>query len=70
MDISKPIPETLKNKKVTVLGMGISGIGAAKLLHHLGAEVFLSDIRELPDTHDHSVQLNKINIPFETGIHS
>ena len=70
MDISKPIPETLKNKKVTVLGMGISGIGAAKLLHHLGAEVFLSDIRELPDTHNHSVQLNKINIPFETGIHS
>ena len=70
MDISKTIPETLKNKKVTVLGMGISGIGAAKLLHHLGAEVFLSDIRELPDTHDHSVQLNKINIPFETGIHS
>ena len=70
MDISKTIPETLKNKKVTVLGMGISGIGAAKLLHHLGAEVFLSDIRELPDTHNHSVQLNKINIPFETGIHS
>ena len=70
MDLSKTIPETLKNKKVTVLGMGISGIGAAKLLHHLGAEVFLSDIQEFPDTHDHSIQLNKINIPFETGIHS
>ena len=70
MDIFKTIPKTLKNKKVTVLGMGISGIGAAKLLHHLGAEVFLSDIRELPDTHNHSVQLNKINIPFETGLHS
>ena len=70
MDISKSIPETLKNKRVTVLGMGISGIGAAKLLHHLGAEVFLSDIRKLPDTHDHSIQINKINIPFETGAHS
>ena len=70
MKISKAIPETLKNKRVTVLGMGISGIGAARLLHHLGAEVFLSDIEEFPNIHDHSIQLNNNNIPFETGIHS
>ena len=70
MEISKTIPETLKNKRVTVLGMGISGIGAARLLHHLGAEVFLSDIGEFPNIHDHSIQLNNNNIPFETGIHS
>ena len=70
MDIYKVIPETLKNKRVTVLGMGISGIGAAKLLHHLGADVFLSDIREFQDNNEHTIQLNKLNIPFETGIHS
>ena len=70
MDISKTIPKTLKNKKVTVLGMGISGIGAAKLLHHLGAEVFVSDIQEISAIHNYSIELNKINIPFETGFHS
>ncbi|MDP6684560.1 MAG: UDP-N-acetylmuramoyl-L-alanine--D-glutamate ligase [Candidatus Marinimicrobia bacterium] len=70
MDISQSIPKTLKNKRVTVLGMGISGMGAANLLHHLGAEVFMSDIRKFSSTHEHPVQLNKLNIPFETEVHS
>ena len=70
MNISKTIPKTLKNKKVTILGMGISGVGAAKLLHHLGAEVFVSDIQEISAVYNYSIELNKINIPFETGIHS
>ena len=70
MDISKTIPKTLKNKKVTILGMGISGVGAAKLLHHLGADVFVSDLQEISAVHNFSIELNKINIPFETGTHS
>jgi len=36
----------LKDKKVMVVGTGISGIGAAKLLYSVGAEVFLYDGNE------------------------
>lgn len=44
----------LKGKKVTVVGTGISGIGAAKLLIHAGADVLLYDAN--PDTSPKAVQ--------------
>ena len=33
----------IKNKRITVLGLGKSGYGVAKLANHLGARVFVSD---------------------------
>ena len=33
----------IKNKNITIMGGGISGIGAAQLASYLGANVFLSD---------------------------
>lgn len=35
--------KTIKNKNVIVFGAGISGVGASKLAHHLGAKVTLID---------------------------
>ena len=39
----------MKNKKVLVFGSGISGIGAGKLLEHVGASVVLYDGKETLD---------------------
>lgn len=39
-------------KKVLVLGTGISGMGAAKVLLSLGAKVVLSDSRKISKTHE------------------
>jgi len=33
----------IKNKNITVLGAGISGIGASNLAYHKGANVLLSN---------------------------
>ena len=33
----------INNKNITIMGGGISGIGAAQLASYLGANVFLSD---------------------------
>lgn len=38
--------EDLKGKKVLVFGSGISGMGAAKLLQEVGAEILLYDGNE------------------------
>ena len=36
--------ESIKNKKITIIGAGISGRGASKLASYLGAKVILTDI--------------------------
>jgi len=64
------IPKSLKNKRVSVIGMGISGIGAAKLLKHCKADVFVSDLGNSIDIHENSNHLSDLKIPFETGKHS
>lgn len=46
----------LSNKKVIVIGAGISGFAAAKLAKKLGADVILSDANEkLGEKHDHEL---------------
>lgn len=54
--------------KLTVLGGGESGYGAAILGKKLGMEVFLSDAGKLKDTYRDL--LKQDNIPFEEGAHS
>ena len=59
------------NKKITVIGMGLSGIGAAKLANHLGAKVFASDINSNIEISTNALKLmQKHHIAIETGIHS
>lgn len=53
----------IKNKKITILGAGLSGTGASELAIFLGAEVFISDKTKK--------QYSSIpTIPSECGIHS
>ena len=40
---------TYKNKKVLVLGLALSGVNAAKLLHKLGALVTVNDYKSFED---------------------
>jgi len=52
-----------RGKKVTILGMGRSGRGLAKLLKSIGANVFCSDSGELNN-------LENLDYPFEVGGHT
>jgi UDP-N-acetylmuramoylalanine--D-glutamate ligase len=70
MDILNQIPSSLKNKNVSILGMGISGLGAAKLLTHVGANVFVSEKSNMELSSDYPKILSKKGIHFELGIHS
>jgi len=59
--------ENIKNKKITILGAGISGFAAAKLGSYLGADIFISDKNEF-----NTKLLESINpkINYEVGLHS
>ncbi len=61
--------ESLKDKKVAVIGAARSGIAAARLLKKYGAVPFVSDASTtLNETAE--CLLNEAGIPFETGGHS
>ena len=51
----------IQNKKITVLGAGVSGIGAAQLANYLGAIVHLSDSNNIKITNK---LLEKISFEF------
>ena len=55
-------------KKITILGGGESGVGAALLAKARGFEVFLSDKGMLSDKYKETLSQN--NIPFEEGQHT
>ena len=61
----KPIVHNIKNKKITIIGYGVSGYGAAKLALHLGAKIFISDKGKINLNND-----LKNKIEFEEGLHS
>lgn len=60
----------LKNKQVTVLGAGSSGIAAARLLNRNGVQVFISENQPEADKREEKKILEKQKIPFEFGGHS
>lgn len=61
---------SLENKKVTVIGGGLSGIAASILLNNKGAGVFLSEMGDTPEKQMELKCLNESNISYETGKHS
>tara|TARA_B100000579_G_C22848938_1_gene866105 strand:+ start:6977 stop:8335 length:1359 start_codon:yes stop_codon:yes gene_type:complete len=61
----KPIAHNIKDKKITIIGYGISGYGAAKLALYLGAKIFISDKGNINLKND-----LKNKIEFEEGVHS
>ena len=42
----KILKKYIKNKKITIIGAGVSGQGAALLANQLGAKVLISDIKK------------------------
>ena len=61
------LKKDIKNKKITILGAGISGQGAALLASSLGCQVFISDIRK-PKKINENILIDNIN--FEFGNHT
>ena len=71
INISNKEKIDLRDKRVTVLGLGLSGTEAAKLANHLGARVFASDSSAEEKVCSHSMELmHSHHIASETGIHS
>jgi len=61
----------LKDKRISVIGLGLSGTEAAKLANHLGARVFASDPGTGKRVYSHAMDLmHSHHIASETGIHS
>ncbi len=60
----------IKNKSITVLGLGKSGFAAAKLARKMGANVFVSDSSYNDATKKNKDTLTSIGIEVEIGRHS
>jgi len=60
----------LKNKKVTVIGLGNSGLNAAILLNSIGADTFVTDSHDTPAIRDSHKLLEKKGIRVEIGKHT
>ena len=54
--------------RIVILGAGESGVGAAKLAQAKGFEVFVSDFGTIAGKYQSA--LEKLNIPFESGMHT
>ena len=60
----------LKNKRVTVVGLGNSGVNAALLLRAKGAEVFATDAGKAPGLKKTKVALEAKGVHVEVGKHT
>ena len=61
----------IRDKQVTVIGLGLSGFETAKLANHLGARVFASDSGSNKRVSAHAMDLmHSHHIASETGLHS
>lgn len=58
-----------QNKKVLVIGLGISGFGVAKLLHNLGAVVTVNDAKPFSADDEHIKVLRQLGINCIGGGH-
>jgi len=60
----------IKNKKISILGAVRSGIAAAKLASKQGATPFVSDNSDNGTLRKNILNLDKLNINYELGVHS
>ena len=63
----KNIMKNISSTNISIIGAGISGLGAARLSSFLGANIFVSDINISQNI---KKQLNEDGIEFESGKHS
>lgn len=60
----------LRDKAVTVVGMGRSALAAARLLRHCGAHPFVTDAGTAEALAEHARALDALGVPYEMGGHS
>ncbi len=60
----------MKNKKITVIGLGNSGLSAAVLLKDIGAEVRVTESGDNAGIRKNAKLLEKKKIPYEIGGHT
>ena len=60
----------IRGKKIVILGLALSGVAAAKLAAHLGADVFVSDNQETSELQGTLTDLKELGIDGELGQHS
>jgi UDP-N-acetylmuramoylalanine--D-glutamate ligase len=60
----------LVDKKVLVVGIGRSGVAAARLLRAQGARVYATDAQNNDTTQTYAHQLHEIGVPYEIGDHT
>ena len=71
IDIQKKDKIILKDKRITVIGLGISGMEAAKLANYHGARVFASDSKSSEIINNHAMDLmHTYHIASEAGLQS
>ena len=58
-----------KYNSVTIIGMGISGIGLAKLAKSIGMKVFVSELKNDISSGQRD-QLKKLGVTYELGGHT
>ena len=68
MNLTQPI--NFSGRRVSVLGMGKSGLALAKVLKERGAKVLVSDRREASDLKEAIEVLEALSVGYETGGHS
>ena len=67
MDISNRDNINLKDKKIVVIGLGLSGFSAARLASHLGAQVLVSDSSRTEIVKKRAEELKALGIAVEIG---
>lgn len=58
----------LKNKRILIVGMALSGVAAAKVLYAHGAHIILNDIKDQSKLQDVLVQLQEIKAEYAFGV--
>tara|TARA_B100001248_G_C27386668_1_gene460033 strand:+ start:106 stop:1494 length:1389 start_codon:yes stop_codon:yes gene_type:complete len=70
-EVKENFQKSIFNKRITVIGLGISGKAVSILANHLGAIVFVSDSGSSKEINLNALELmHKHHIASETGIHS
>ena len=70
IDINHRANINIKNKSISVIGLGLSGSAVAKLAHFVGAKVYVSDPGTSLDLNMRADEMLQMGIGVETGTHS
>ena len=59
----------LKNKRVLVVGLAVTGVPLVKVLCGLGADVIVNDLKEEKNLRDSIDELSNLNVDYVLGKH-